>query len=74
MADKYNFRVLVVDLSDVSLELALARNENRLYQEDGLRYVPRNILISFYEKMEPIPKDFDSINGAAKNADKLFYE
>lgn len=74
MADLYGFRTLVLDFSQVSLREAMTRNRGRLYQEEGLRYVPEQVIRNIYQKMEPVPESMESIDITKPGAVAAFWD
>lgn len=74
LAKRYNFRVIVLDFSSLSLDVLLKQNKQRLLYDAGLRYVPERVIRDIYQKMEPVPKDVYTIDATAPDAKDKFWK
>ena len=74
LAKRYDFRVIALDFSSILLDVLLEQNKQRLLNDNGLRYVPEQVIRNIYQKMEPIPKDIYTIDATAPNAKEKFWE
>lgn len=74
MASLFGFQFIVIDFSRLTLDTLLARNKKRLYFQDGLRYVPEQVIKGIYQKMEPVPKGIFTIDATQSDAQDRFME
>ena len=74
LTKRYDFRMIALDFSSIPLDILLKQNEQRLRYDDGLHYVPEQVVRNIYQKMEPIPKGICTVDATAPNAKEKFWE
>jgi 2',3'-cyclic-nucleotide 3'-phosphodiesterase len=48
LCDKYNYKCIVIDFSEVELQLALERNKNR----EDYKFIPEKVIIDAYNRLK----------------------
>lgn len=74
LAKLYDFQVIVLDFSSLSLDTLLSQNKKRLQYSDSLHYVPEQVIRGIHQKMEPIPKGIYTIDATKPDAEKNFWD
>ena len=74
LADPHGFYMIALDFSNLSIDILLKRNKQRLQFDAGLYYTPEYLVRDRYQRMESIPEGIYTIDATALDAEEQFWK
>ena len=71
---KYGKEVWELIFSNLSIDILLKRNKQRLQFDAGLHYTPEHLVRDRYQRMESIPEGIYTIDATALDAEEQFWK